>query len=543
MATTLLAVWLDSAEPTLIEEMMAKGELPTLTRLRARGVYGRLHSLPYSISETSYAMLLTGQLPDRTGGWTFGEFDPDTYEIHVADGADFRGCRPFYALGPGRRVATFDVPRVRNHPDVHGLQLSAWGSHSPYVPRESSPPEFLGEFLARHGEHPLAHDTDRAWIDDPAALADLYGRLMRGLDLRERALLDLLGRERWDLFFTSFSDLHTAGHYFWPHSRGGSVLAPLGGSDALRAVYRRVDDAIGRAWAALPEGATLAVFSVEGVRDSGADLACYVFLPELLFRHSFPWARGLELEPVPRPPSPEKQAGIIDWVMEVWHLRRRPDRLADFLHRRLPRRWSLGLSRWLRRSPPLDHPLTRRVWNWQPTIWYQPYWAFMKAFALLCNLDGFIRLNVRGRERHGQVAPRDYDRTCAEITEMLRGLRDPESGRPVVAEVRRTRKTPFDRGEGVPHPADLIVSWDGGIGNEVVSPRWGRLGPVPYVRLGEHTPLGFFSAAGPGIAPGSTFPTGRPIDVAPTLVRLLGLDPSAFPGDVLVAPQSLAPAG
>src|SRR5262249_33463438 len=138
------------------------------------------------------------------------------------------------------------------------------------------------------------------------------------------------------------------------------------------------------------------------------------------------------------------------------------------------------------------------------------------------------------------VAPRDFDRVCTEVTESIQGMRDARSGLPIAAEIIRTRQTPFDSGGGVPHPADLIVIWRTGISNEIDTARWGRLGPVPDLYLGEHTPDGFFAAAGPGIAAGSQLAPGRTIDVAPTLLSLLGLDPSTFPGRVLVTRQATA---
>src|SRR5262245_14538513 len=81
MSASVLAVWLDGAEADLLEEMMDEGELPALTSLRNRGMYGRLQSLPYSVAETVYGLALTGQWPEQTGNWLVCTFDPRSYRI------------------------------------------------------------------------------------------------------------------------------------------------------------------------------------------------------------------------------------------------------------------------------------------------------------------------------------------------------------------------------------------------------------------------------------------------------------------------------
>src|SRR5262249_37570066 len=151
---------------------------------------------------------------------------------------------------------------------------------------------------------------------------------------------------------------------------------------------------------------------------------------------------------------------------------------------------AMKLYRWLALQPPLFHPLTARLWNFQPTTWATPYRRYMKAFALITASDGCIRLNVRGRERHGLIASGDFRRTCEEITAILLELRQPASGKRAVRKVLPMRLDPHDWSEG-DHAADLVVLWEPGVQTRLVSPRYGMLGPVPYHRTSAHTPDGF----------------------------------------------------
>ena len=156
-----------------------------------------------------------------------------------------------------------------------------------------------------------------------------------------------------------------------------------------------------------------------------------------------------------------------------------------------------------------------------PTVWYSAHWPAMRAFALPSFSEGYVRINLRGREAAGLVAPDEYEAVCNEVTAHIRALTNARTGKPLAKEVVRVRQSAFDRDPKLPD-ADLIISWHDEPADVVESPSFGRIGPVPYGRTGSHVNRGFVLAEGPGIEPGSTLPEGRVIDVAPTLLSLLG---------------------
>ena len=55
-------------------------------------------------------------------------------------------------------------------------------------------------------------------------------------------------------------------------------------------------------------------------------------------------------------------------------------------------------------------------------------------------------------------------------------------------------------------------------------PHAGRIGPVPMHRVGEHSGAGFVLIAGPDVAP-TDLGTHRAVDLAPTILELLGVRP------------------
>lgn len=538
----VIALWLDSADPGLLEDLLAAGALPHLARLRAEGAYGRLHSIRFGVTEVSYAMLGTGCWPSTLGYWQQCDFDPATYSSRLAGLGHFDRHRPFYALGSNYRVVLFDVPQMPLRDDAHGLQLASWGAHAAHVPRASRPEELLAEILARHGLPPMERQSGYE-PDDADSLRGIHRALLEGLARREAVLVDLwrrAGGHRWDLFFAAVAETHTAGHALWPHPALRAALDAVGGERLLTEVYSRADALVGRLVGEAGPDAQVAIFSVEGVRGNHMDNGSMLFLPELLMRDAFPGEPVFDFDAPPAHEPPP--AGLAGWYLHVWRHRVRPGPLGSWLRRHLaPARaaaWEARLG--LGVSPYPGPPAEER---YLPATWFEPYFPYMKAFALPTFSDGFVRLNVRGRERHGRVPPREYGRVSDEITALLHGLVD-EHGRAVVEEVIRTRRHAGEDGPGVP-PADLAVRWSPHCGREVRSPRLGRLGPTLPPRLGNHTAHGFLLARGPGFAPGSTLPDARVVDLAPTLLAMVGAPAPAMDGrsllDVTPAPAPSRP--
>ncbi len=139
---------------------------------------------------------------------------------------------------------------------------------------------------------------------------------------------------------------------------------------------------------------------------------------------------------------------------------------------------------------PLEQEQQNDTFSWQPTNWYKPVWRKMKAFALPSVSDGYIRINVKGREKEGLIDPQDYDAVCDEITEMLMQAIDARTGEKIISKVLRVRKTPFETNSRQ-SPADLIVLfWEEMPTDTVDSPTLGRIGPLPFFRPGGHQKQG-----------------------------------------------------
>lgn len=522
MTDPVVVIGLDAAEPSLVERGMASGALPVLAGLRAQGAYGRLEHFDHYRAETPWTTFLTGVAPARTGYWTPLRLREGTYDVVDVAAYDFAEYPPFYRLGDRRRVAVFDVPQARIVDDVNGVQVLGWGAHSPQTPSRSAPAGLLDELTRRHGAHPTLLQ-DEAPVGDARGLARLAAGLAAGIDRRAAVCRDLLAREPWDLFVTVFGETHSVQHYLWHlHDPEHPLHPPRPARDPVLDVFQRVDRAIGEILAGAPARRRVVVFATHGMEANSMDLPSMLFLPELLYRLSFPGRRGIHATDAGTPlPPPRALLDPRPWVQGVWRHRHDPSRVRAWVRRRVPRL----LSRLDRLMPPGVGPVSYAacpVLGYQPAMWYRPLWPAMRAFALPSYSEGYVRLNLAGREPAGLVAPAEYGRVCDELTAHLHQLTDARSGKPLVRRVIRTRSGRDARDGGRGPDADLVVTWESLATDTVESPAAGRLGPFPFSRTGSHRHEGFLLASGPGISAGRRLPRGHTLDLAPTILDLVG---------------------
>jgi predicted AlkP superfamily phosphohydrolase/phosphomutase len=533
MRNPVIAIGLDAADPVLIETWMSQGHLKNLRRLRDRGAYARLKTYEYYRAETPWTTFLTGCSPQQTGYWAPLKIKEGTYDLDNIEAHDFAEHQPFYALGEDYRVAVFDMPQAPLSEKVNGIQALAWGAHSPQTPSHSLPESLLQELIDKHGEHPVLR-KDHASIFDLKALKRLQDHLETGIARRAAICQDLLQREPWDFFLTIFGEPHTVGHFFWHLSDPEHPLYPTFGKrypgDPMLDVFEAIDKAIGDILDKAPENARVVVFAAHGMGTNVMDLPSMVFLPEFLYRLNFPGKFGIARGQTGKPPGAPIQ-GIRakqGWLGTTWSMKYESNPLKRFLRQKLPTKLFnlvaplLGTPEQPDLISPFEMIAQSDPFFFQSAAWYKPFWPQMKAFALPSFSEGYIRINLEGREPEGIVKPSEYDAVCDELIEKLHHLKDARTGEPMVKDVIRTRDSATERDPKLPD-ADLVVIWQEKYASDIAeSPDIGRIGPVPFNRTGSHRSDGFLIANGGDIVPGSSLPAGHSLDLAPTILTLMG---------------------
>jgi predicted AlkP superfamily phosphohydrolase/phosphomutase len=154
--------------------------------------------------------------------------------------------------------------------------------------------------------------------------------------------------------------------------------------------------------------------------------------------------------------------------------------------------------------------------------------------------EGYLRVNLRGREPLGIVDDgAGFTELLSGLAAEMRGLRNPANGRAAADQVFLIDEV-FPGSERR-HLPDLVVAWDpdARLLTELAAPSAGKVvGPPAYgtspFYTGNHRPNAFVLARGPGIAAGERLERGHIVDLAPTILALLGVDPPpSFEGSVL----------
>lgn len=481
----------DAASVGVLERMLQGGDLPTLAATIDAGRRIELETPAEDFAAGAFYTLYSG-VPLADHG-IFYPFQWSAPAQRARYATAFEAPPPVWErlAGTGLRTLAIDPYESRPPERADGCFVCGWGfSDGVVLPRWSHPPGLGRRLARRHGRGPDATEVFGA----PAAaeLLSLRRRLVAAPGRISKLAVELLGKERFDLAWLTFSAAHLGGHAFWDLSQ----LDPDRASDrerdligtALEEIYRAVDAAMGEVIAALPDEADLIITSAVGmdVNTSRADL-----LPEML-------AAVVSGEPASDSNAP---GGAI------WRLRSAiPGSARRRVARIIPRPLALELTSRLELS---GHDWTRT-----------------RAFAHPADNQGYIRLNLRGREREGTVEPgTDADALLEQIAAGLESFRLPD-GTPAVASALRTRSR--YRGAHDDRLPDLVVRWADrpATGPEVLSSeRFGvvRRHGAGSGRSGNHTPGDAWAVIRAGGGLGAGAGRGRLEDVAATVCESLGL--------------------
>lgn len=511
----LFLIGLDAAEPRLIEQWMADGSLPDLRALRQRGAYGRLASSADWLAGSPWPTFYSGVPPSEHGFYHHLRWRPDRMRAlrpspHHLPLAPF--WRELSRLGP--RVIALDPPLTYAAEPFNGIEISGWASHDGLVPPSAYPSNIMGWVEREVGASPRT-DEEHVLLPVRRALG-IRDEQIRATGLVGELADALVQREPCDLFIMALSAPHRSGHQLWDESGLADIPSPAERAalaDALRQVYIACDAVVGRLIAQAPASAAL-VFSLHGM---GAETSRVDVLPEMVRRI----LSGESFSPAgPRKGLLQRMRNLVPntWRHAIKH------RLPVAVQDRLTAFWRLGGTDWSR----------------------------TRAFCQVADLQGYIRINLRGREAAGVVEPgAEYAGLCAQISQGLLTFRDADTGEPVVRDVARSDQV-YPGGARLTELPDLLVRWATTPASEqraIVSPQFGRIElPTPGRNLsgrsGNHRPEGFLIGVGPGFEAGSAVDGAHILDLAPTVYAMLELPkPAEMPGRDLRTGPAFSAAG
>jgi predicted AlkP superfamily phosphohydrolase/phosphomutase len=471
----VVVIGLDSADRNLVSRWCDTGDLPVLRSIRDRGISDVLTTPPGLGDDAVWASFYTAVSPGRHGRYYHRQLRPGSYTVD--NFCDVRR-EPFWdALSrAGRKVAIVDVPKCPLSKALNGFQVTDWLVHGRDHATNSCPPEVGRDLLRRFGDDRTDRWPEYLCLTEqlPATQHETFvERLLDSTHKKTLGVLDLLGREAWDLFLVVFKEAHCAAHQLWhlvdpthPEHWAGALSHS---GNLVKRVYQALDTAIGQVLASVDAKTDVIVFSDLGM---ATNVTGEHLLDGILLRldNSIP--------------------------LSLWqHLQN------------LSKRW--GHSQIERATAFVNRKL----------------YPYRSAFQLEHNeISGAIRVNVKGREPQGRISSGpEFEAFLDQLAQDLLDLVNPDSSQAIVSKILRTGEV--FAGEHRDLLPDLFVVWNRTCSiTAAASPKIGEVRiPSPRWRAGNHVSDGFFFAYGPSMLAGRNPEFTSIMDLAPTIGRLLGV--------------------
>lgn len=482
--TRVILIGLDAATFHVMKPLLGENKLPALRRLIDQGVHGVLNSTTPPITAPAWTSLTTGRNPGKHGIFDFVTRRPGTYEETLTT-SRARKCEAIWNTlsKHGRCVIIANVPLTYPPEEVSGCMISGIGSPD-NSPKIAFPSTLLKEMQLACGPYRVMYNLEPTDSNCRMFLADIK-ELAR---VRGTAVRYLMDRFDWDFLMVVFQSTDWVQHFLWKFMDESHPLFDHNASVCQRAAigetYEAIDQEIGR------------ILDKTGNRD-------YVFL---VSDHG--------MGPL------YKNVYFNNWLVKEGYLRYKRN-LRYLAHRAgITSATAYKLLVKLRGASIIPHLRSRKEKLARFFLSMRDVdWSTTKAYSI--GLDGCIRLNLKGREPRGIVMPgNEYSKLVAELKSKLQLFSDPETGERVADNV-------FSRDEvfAGPHTdeaPDIVLvltryHQDYKYGSNDI------FGPPPDKISGNHRTEGVLIASGPSIKKGVKLGPHNLVDVAPTILQILGV--------------------
>ena len=514
----VFCIGLDGATFDLIRPWAESGKLPTFKKIMDSGAWSELRSTVPPVTASAWSSFMTGKNPGAHGLFDFMQRRIGSYDLAPVSVLDRDGKTVWDLISEaGKQVIVMNVPVTWPPQPVNGLlvtgMLTPRGAENYTYPRElgAELKSAIGEYIVYSDE---VYSKGRGEIFMQA--------LKYSADQRVKAAEYLMERYPWDFFMLVFPETDTVSHGLWSsydsthHEHDPAEAAKF--RDGILEIYQHIDGLLARLLnvIATPSGA-------KGKQSPTSELGIASQKPLAMTDTTILLMSDHGHGPV------RNFLYVNNYLAQLGYLKFKPN-VASQLKRfafqlgLTPRTvyrllLTVGLGK-LRRT--LDK---RRGGRGLLKRFFLSFadvdWSRTRAYSI--GYIGEVHINLRGREPQGIVEPgADYERTRDQVIADLRALKLPD-GSPLVEHI--WKKEEIYSGAHLAQAPDIlflprnletIAFGDFEFGsNKIVEPSYGV--------SSSHRMNGIFAASGAGIKRAGEFTGARLIDVAPTILHLLGL--------------------
>jgi len=509
----LLFIGLDAGDTDLIERWCQEGVLPNISRMRSQGTWARMQTTAEVVHVSAWPSIFTGAPPDQHG----------LYHAYVMQPGQQSPVRPRPDQSPvpflwkllsdrGKRCIIMDAFMTCPLQNFNGTQIVEWGTWSWFSEPSISPESVKKEIQKKFGSYP-AEDHSKVGMTPPPDPQGFHQRLLAAVAKKTQVVKWLMDKEDWDFFLVVFGESHPAGHYFW-HYHDESYIAhskEQPGQSALRDVYIALDKAIGDILKGVDDATTVFLVSGDGMGPnySGSHILNDLLTRMKLFNNIPSTANDAAGKEAGKP-----RAAKADLVSTVRNM--------------IPKSLRVAVSRAL---------LPRSVNEKLSLRWKTAgiSWGHTRAFLIENANEGYIRINLKGREPQGVVEPgKEYEDLCEDLYQTVKSATNPANGACAAHTVYKTDDI-YD-GPCRSHMPDIIINWndDAKVTTELLTEKYGLARSAepgyalaPYY-TGNHRPNAFAVALGPEIPRGIILEGTSILDLAPTILTYFGITPPDY---------------
>jgi predicted AlkP superfamily phosphohydrolase/phosphomutase len=261
----VVVIGLDCAEPSLVFDRFAS-RLPNLTRLRERGVWGKLRSCDPPITVPAWMSMMSSKDPGTLGYYGFRNRADRSYEkMTTATSLAVREPLLWDHLGAaGKEVILIGVPQTYPPRPVNGLMVTDF--LTPSIQSNYTYPAGLKDEIAGWSDvHPYEFDVSDFRTPDKGKIRDA---LVRMTDKRFALANRLLTTKPWDFFMMVEMGTDRVHHAFWQYMDPTHHRYVAGNpyESVIADYYEHVDRRIGELLGSIPEEAHVIVVSDHGAQ-------------------------------------------------------------------------------------------------------------------------------------------------------------------------------------------------------------------------------------------------------------------------------------
>ncbi len=488
----VFVIGIDGGTFDIIQPLVLKGKLPNIARLMKDGVYGKLRSTIPTVSPVAWTSFATGKNPGKHGIFDYVGRNPGTYTMRF-NNASCRKAVPILNIlsDEGKTVGVLNVTMSYPPDNVKGFMVSGIGTGGTGCVF-SSPPELCRVLQEKFGRYIFANPYPFGEGADKF-ISGIY----KEIDYRFETLSYLMEKYPWDFLTVVFIAADGASHFLWKYKDakhpGYNESKQKEYGDAIDKVYEKLDETIGKLLEQIDEETVVIILSDHGF----GPLYKAIHLNNLLKKYGylkFNDTRG--------------SRGINDCKLLIKLILNKmlPGKVRD--ERRRAKR------RGLRGGASAN---TLQGVNWLETK------AFFEGTV------GNLFLNMKGREPAGTVRPgKEAEDICNDIINILKKLEDPETGETVIENVYK--KEDIFEGDCMESAPELVVVFRegyaafSGFGSMKSNMKTrDRVMVDSYKWSADHEINGILIMKGPHIVKGLELQKADIVDVAPTILHLMGI--------------------